>query len=272
MVFGEGAPRGSYYATIDVKPFAASLDVVAHELTHAVTYNSARLNGFPYSEAGALNEAFSDMFGVATAFSYRPPGNNPLQASYLQGKDLTVPSGALGRSLSNPRSTGDPDHYLLRFIGGDPHYNSTIASHAFYLAIEGGVDRSSGLAVQGVGAGNREQIEKAFFRALTSLMPSSSTFALTRVATIQAARDLYGAGSTSRACRRAGMGRGWRAGAYGADGSAAPQSRDTRHDDMHRRGDAALASRRHRIGRQRKPAGEQLGVRFLRPYRRASGA
>jgi bacillolysin len=195
VVFGEGAPRGTYYATIDVKPFAASLDVVAHELTHAVTYNSARLNGFPYSEAGALNEAFSDMFGVAAAFSYLPPGNNPLQASYLQGKDLTVPSGALGRSLSNPRSTGDPDHYLLRFIGGDPHYNSTIASHAFYLAIEGGVNRSSGLAVQGVGAGNREQIEKAFFRALTSLMPSSSTFALTRVATIQGARDLYGAGS-----------------------------------------------------------------------------
>jgi hypothetical protein len=108
-----------------------------------------------------------------------------------------VPSGFFGRSLSNPRSSGDPDHYGLRFIGGDPHYNSTIASHAFYLAIEGGVDRSSGLAVQGVGAGNREQIEKAFFRALTSLMPSSSTFALTRVATIQAARDLYGTGSAA---------------------------------------------------------------------------
>jgi hypothetical protein len=50
--------------------------------------------------------------------------------------------------------------------------------------------------VQGVGAANREQIEKSFFRALTVLMPSSSTFALTRVATIQAARDLYGAGGT----------------------------------------------------------------------------
>ena len=34
------------------------------------------------------------------------------------------------------------------------------------------------------------QVEKAFFRALTVLMPSGSTFALTRVATIQAARDL----------------------------------------------------------------------------------
>jgi thermolysin len=197
IVFGEGAPRGTYYPTLDVKPFAAALDVVAHELTHGVTANSARLNGFPYSEAGALNEAFSDMFGISTAFYYYPAGNGALQASYFEGKDLTVPSGAFGRSLANPVSTGDPDHYVLRNIGGDTHYNGVIAGHAFYLAIEGGINRTSGRSVQGVGAANREQIEKAFFRALTVLMPSSSTFALTRVATIQAARDLYGAGSAA---------------------------------------------------------------------------
>jgi Zn-dependent metalloprotease len=197
VVFGEGAPRGTYYANIDVKPFAAALDVVAHELTHGVTANSARLNGFAFSEAGALNEAFSDMFGVATAFFYLPAGNAPLQASYLQGKDLTVPAGAFARSMANPLSTVDPYHYTLRFVGGDPHYNSTIASHAYYLAIEGGTDRTSRLSVQGVGAANRDQIEKSFFRALTVLMPSSSTFGLTRVATIQSARDLYGAGSAA---------------------------------------------------------------------------
>jgi hypothetical protein len=99
--------------------------------------------------------------------------------------------------MANPAQTLDPDNYVLRNIGGDPHYNSVIASHAFYLAIEGGVNRTSGLSVQGVGAANREQIEKPFFRALTVLMPSSSTFALTRVATIQAARDLYGTGSAA---------------------------------------------------------------------------
>jgi len=193
MVFGEGAPRGTFYPNIEVKPFSAALDVVAHELTHAVTANSARLNGFPYSEAGALNEAFSDIVGVSTSFFFQTPGNSALQASYVIGKDLSVPSGAvLIRSLSNPPA----DHYTKRVIGADPHSNSTIASHAFYLAIEGGTNRTSGLSVQGVGAVNREQIEKAFFRALTALMPSSSTFALTRVATIQAARDLYGAGST----------------------------------------------------------------------------
>lgn len=194
MVFGEGAPRGFFGANLEVKPFSAAFDVVAHELTHGVTASSAGLNGFPLSEAGALNESFSDIFGISTMFFYQPPGANPLQASYLQGKDLTVPTGLLARSLSNPESTGDPDHYTRRIIAGDPHYNSTIMSHAFYLAIEGGTNRTSGLSVQGVGAANREQIEKVFFRALTLLLPSNSNFALARAATIQAARDLYATG------------------------------------------------------------------------------
>ena len=51
------------------------------------------------------------------------------------------------------------------------------------------------MTVQGVGAANREQIEKVFYRAFTLLMPSNATFSVARAATLQAARDLYGAGS-----------------------------------------------------------------------------
>ena len=196
VTFGEGAPR-NFFNGLEVKAFSASFDVVAHELTHGVTAASARLNGFPYSEAGALNEAFSDMFGASAAFFQLPAGSTPVTASYLLGRDLTVPPGLLARSMSNPASTRDPDFYTQRNIGGDPHFNGVIATHAFYLAIEGGTDRTSGLSVAGVGASNRDQIEKAFFRALTSLLPSSSTFALTRQATIQSARDLFGAGSAA---------------------------------------------------------------------------
>ena len=43
--------------------------------------------------------------------------------------------------------------------------NSTLFSHAFYLAIEGGRNATSGVSVTGVGAANRAQIEKVFFRA-----------------------------------------------------------------------------------------------------------
>jgi len=110
---------------------------------------------------------------------------------------VVTPGGI--RSMENPSVFGDPDHYSRRFLGtadnGGVHINSGIANQAFYLAIEGGTNRTSGLAVQGVGAGNRDQIEKVFYRAFTQLMPANSTFAVARAATIQAARDLYGAGS-----------------------------------------------------------------------------
>jgi len=65
------------------------------------------------------------------------------------------------------------------------------STHAFYLAIEGGTNRTSGLSVQGVGAANREQIEKVFYRGFVFLLPSNATFSVARAATIQAARDLY---------------------------------------------------------------------------------
>ena len=45
----------------DAQPYARALDVVAHELTHGVTSKTA---GLVYmNQSGALNEAFSDIFG-----------------------------------------------------------------------------------------------------------------------------------------------------------------------------------------------------------------
>jgi thermolysin len=48
-----------------------------------------------------------------------------------------------------------------------------------------------------VGAVNREQIEKVFYRAFTQLLPGNATFSIARAATIQSARDLYGANSAA---------------------------------------------------------------------------
>ena len=103
--------------------------------------------------------------------------------------------------MADPATFGDPDHYTRRYTGtgdnGGVHINSAIANQAFYLSIEGGTNRTSGLQVQGVGGDNREQIEKVFYRAFTQLMPANATFATARAATIQAARDLYGASSAA---------------------------------------------------------------------------
>lgn len=196
MVFGEGLPGN----LVDNQQrswnyMSGALDVFAHELGHGVTDFSSQL--IYQNESGALNEAFSDIIGVGAEFFHQAPGTGSLRADYLIGEDVVTPGGI--RSLSNPGAYGDPDHYSRRYTGpqdnGGVHINSTIAGHAFYLAVEGGVNRTSGMSVTGVGAANREQIEKAFYRAFTQMMPSNATFSVARAVTIQSGTDLYGAGS-----------------------------------------------------------------------------
>lgn len=197
MLYGEGLPSNATAGGQHWNYMAGGLDVVGHELTHGVTEYTS---GLIYEgESGALNESFSDMMGTAVEFFYQPPGNGPLQADYLCAEDVVTPGGI--RSLSDPSAYGQPDHYSRRLIlpssidNGGVHTNSGIPNQVYYLAIEGGVNRTSGLSVEGVGQTNREQIEKVMYRAFTELMPSNATFAVARAATIQAARDLYGAGS-----------------------------------------------------------------------------
>ena len=197
MVYGEGLPPNVTLAGQTVDYFAGAIDVVAHELSHGVTEFTSNL--IYRNESGALNESFSDMMGTSVEFFFQPPGNGPLKADYLMGEDVIRPGGL--RSMSDPGSFGDPDHYSKRFLGsadnGGVHINSGISNQMYYLAIEGGTNRTSGLSVQGVGGANREQIEKVIYRAFTQLMPANSTFSVARAATIQAARDLYGANSAA---------------------------------------------------------------------------
>jgi bacillolysin len=197
MVYGVGLPAGftSRGQTWDFT--SGAIDIVGHELSHGVTQFSSNL--IYLNESGALNEAFSDIMATGIEFFFQPAGDGPLKADYLCGEDVIRPGGI--RSLSDPLALGQPDHYSRRFLGtsdnGGVHTNSGIANHAFYLAIEGGTNRTSGLSVQGVGAANREQIEKVFYRGFTQLLPSNATFSVARAATIQAARDLYGGGSAA---------------------------------------------------------------------------
>jgi bacillolysin len=197
MVYGVGLPAGFSVGGQSWNHLAGALDIVAHELTHGVTDFSS---GLIYrNESGALNEAFSDIIATSVEFFFQPAGSGDLRAEYLLGEDVVKPGGL--RSMENPQAYGDPDHYSRRFLGmadnGGVHINSGIANHAFYLAVEGGTNRTSGLAVQGLGSAGREQMEKVFYRAFTQMLPSNATFALARAATIQAARDLYGSGSSA---------------------------------------------------------------------------
>ena len=90
----------------------------------------------------------------------------------------------------------DGEPFLLPSANqGGIHINMTILGHAFYLAVEGGTNATSGLSVQGVGGAHRAQIEQAFFRGMTALMPTTPSMPVAARAIHQAAVDLFGVSS-----------------------------------------------------------------------------
>jgi bacillolysin len=191
MYYGDGLPSSVTLYGRQWNYFAGGLDIVAHELMHGVVDYTSHLiyDGQP----GALNEAFCDIMATGVEFWAQPE-----KADYLGGEDVITPGGS--RSLENPRAYGYPDHINDAYGGqqdnGGVHINSSIVGHVFYLAIEGG-SNAYGDTVQGVGGANREQIEEVFYRAFTTLLTPSATFVQARDATVQAARELYGEGTSA---------------------------------------------------------------------------
>jgi Zn-dependent metalloprotease len=184
MVYGEGTPVAVGGKTWNRT--AGGLDVVAHEITHGMTAFASGLDN-RLCEAGGLNEAFSDMMGVSVDFFHRPT-----TANYRIGEEIATPGGI--RDMANPAAFGDPDHVAVAFFC-EEHYLAGMANQAFYLAIEGGRNRTSGMTVQGVGPSNRDQIERVFYRAFTFMLTPSARYIDAVVATVLSARQLYGTGS-----------------------------------------------------------------------------
>ncbi|MFB7138549.1 M4 family metallopeptidase [Gottfriedia sp. NPDC056225] len=181
MVYGDGDGTTFTY-------LSGGLDVVAHELTHAVTERSSNL--IYQNESGALNEAISDIFGTVIEFYNN---NNP---DYEIGEDIYTPkiAGDSLRSMSDPTKYGDPDNYSKRYVGtadnGGVHTNSGIINKAAYLISAGGTHY--GVSVSGIGI---DKLAKIFYRANTVYLTSSATFSQARAAAVQSAADLYGASS-----------------------------------------------------------------------------
>ena len=65
-----------WYGQVNGTSLAKHLDVIAHELTHGVTETSSKLIYRRLS--GALNESYSDIFGVIIANWY-PGAPQPIQ-------------------------------------------------------------------------------------------------------------------------------------------------------------------------------------------------
>jgi len=166
------------------------IDIVGHELTHGVTGNSAGL--IYYSESGALNESFSDIFGKCIEKAYRPSN-----FSWIIGKDIHTLGTGL-RSMSNPNANGNPDTYhgtYWYFGAGDNagvHTNSGVQNYWFYLLCEGGTgtnDIGNNFNVTAIGFNKAEKIA---YRNLSVYLTPSSNYADARFYSLMATGDLYG--------------------------------------------------------------------------------
>ena len=138
LVFGDG--DGTIFGR-----FTKPVDVLGHELTHALTERTA---GLTYAgQSGALNESISDVFGSCA--KQRLLGQRAEEADWLIGEGIFLP-GVQGRALrdmARPGTAYDDDR-----LGKDPqvaemdqyveddednggvHLNSGIPNRAFYLA------------------------------------------------------------------------------------------------------------------------------------------
>jgi bacillolysin len=194
MTYGDGSGTGGF-------DILTSLDVAAHEIGHAVCEFTANLAY--QKESGAMNEGFSDIWAACVEYYAAPT-----KQTWLIGEDIERRSGHLAlRSMSNPNAEGQPDTY-----GGtnwkNPnctpsntndycgvHYNSGVLNYWFYLLSVGGSgtnDIGSAFNVTGI---TIDKAAKIAYRLEANYLSANSTFANARTGAIQAATDLYGAGS-----------------------------------------------------------------------------
>lgn len=177
----------------------AVLDVCAHEFTHAVTEYTADL--VYQRESGALNESFSDIFGVVVEFACQGdarasyPNRIAGQADWLLAEDCTYPQRTALRDMRNPARYSQPSRYRGTYWytgtsdNGGVHCNSGAQNHMMYLLAEGGAGVNDGIsyAIAGLGVENARQIA---YRALTVYCGPHTDYRAARLAWLSAAQDL----------------------------------------------------------------------------------
>lgn len=138
IYFGDGSyVNGSGYFTA-----LCVLDVLGHEFTHAVTQNHSDL--IYANESGAMNEALSDIMGVAIEFWYKNvQGINTVCDWEKVGEECTPANSDIGydalRHMNDPTISGLPKYYQGEnwYSGngdnGGVHTNCGVGNYAFYL-------------------------------------------------------------------------------------------------------------------------------------------
>jgi len=189
LVFGDG--DGRVFGR-----FTRPVDVLGHELTHAVTEHTA---GLVYrDQPGALNESLSDVF--AACLKQRLLGQTPAEADWLIGegifaagiraralRDMAAPGTAYDDpALGRDPQVGHVDDYVdTSDDNGGVHLNSGIPNRAFQLA------------AVAIGGSTWESAGRVWYDALTggAVGPTSDfvAFAGATVAAAGAHADAVGA-------------------------------------------------------------------------------
>jgi Zn-dependent metalloprotease len=178
MVYGQRKVGNGFLS------LAIALEVVGHEMFHGVTDRTARLE---YAlQPGALNESYSDIFGIIIA---NHPNPDPRTWKWEIGAGLQT-DGQPFRDMADPTRFGQPDHMrdfknLPNTRPGDyggVHTNSGIHNKAAFsvlTAVKGGALVFTPAEVAGI-----------FYLALTQRLSRTSQFADSRTAVLDSARTL----------------------------------------------------------------------------------
>lgn len=158
IVYGQEKTVSGY------RSYASALDIVAHEITHGLTDNISRLEY--QGESGALNESYSDIFGVIIS-NWEEPDIS--EWDWRMGEELSLDDLPL-RDISNPKLYGQPDHMTTYeekdesqgSEHGGIHQNCGIHNKAAYLLM-------STQDEQGQYLFTKEEIAYLFYLSLTKL-------------------------------------------------------------------------------------------------------
>lgn len=183
--------------------FTIAIDVIGHELTHAVTQFTANLTY--QGQSGALNESMSDVFG--SLVKQRVLGQTAAEADWIIGEGLFT-SRVNGTGIRNMKQPGtayndpvlgkDPQPAHMRdFVqtqadNGGVHINSGIPNRAFYVT------------AFNIGGFAWEKAGHIWYVTLESKLTQSSNFVTAAAKTYEVARDLYGQGSLEQQAVKAG--------------------------------------------------------------------
>lgn len=168
-----------------LRSYAASLEIVAHELLHGVTDRTARLE---YRlQSGALNESYSDILGVIVANRDEPDIG---RWEWRIGDEMRELGDSI-RNLANPSACGQPMHMddFLHLPDDDEndhggvHKNSGIhnkAAHNIFTAKQGGGFLFAPM-----------DVARIFYVTLVSRLSRTSEFVDSRRGVLLTARSMF---------------------------------------------------------------------------------